>query len=85
MSQVENCSKCNSTKVIPRARIVDRGSNNAAMDLCVQVYENPEAWVFKGTHEGQLSARICGDCGYVETYVENSAELYEVFVSGSSE
>ena len=85
MSKVENCSKCNSTKVIPRARIVDQGAYNAAMDLCVHVYENPDALVFKGTHTGQLNARICGDCGYVETYVDNPAELYEVFVSGISE
>lgn len=83
--QVENCAKCNSTKIIPNARVVDKGDHNSPMDLTVHVYENPDAMIFKGTHEGQLSARICGDCGFVEMYVENPAELYEVFVSAEPE
>jgi hypothetical protein len=85
MTQPENCSKCNSTKIIPNARIIDRGDYNSVRDLSVQVYEDPEALLFKGVHEGQLTARICGDCGYVEMYVDNPAELYEVFVSANPE
>jgi predicted nucleic-acid-binding Zn-ribbon protein len=85
MTKTENCLKCNSTKIIPRARIVDRANYNAATDLMIHVYESPDALIFKRKHEGQLSARICGDCGYVETYVDNHAELYEAFLNRESE
>ena len=80
MAQTENCAKCKSPKVIPRARIIDRADYNLHTDLTIHVYENPEALIFKGTSEGTLRARICGACGYVETYVENPDELYAAYL-----
>jgi hypothetical protein len=84
MARVENCAKCQSSKVIPNARVIDRADYNQNTDLTVHVYENPEAMIFKGTHAGKLSARICGDCGYVETYIENPQELYAAYLRSSS-
>lgn len=84
MPQAENCSRCDSPKVIPRARIIDRGDYNVHADLTVHVYENPEAIIFKGTNQGALHARICGECGYVETYIDNPGELYAAYLRAQS-
>jgi hypothetical protein len=84
MSQIESCSKCKSPKVIPRARIIDRADYNLTTDLTVHVYENPEAMIFKGTNPGTLRARICGECGYVETYIDNPEELYSAYLRAKS-
>jgi rubrerythrin len=70
MPNLESCSKCKSTKIIPRVRMVDRGEYDAAGDLTV---------IFKDTHQGVLRAWICGACGYVETYVDNPGELYDAY------
>ena len=84
MSHVENCSKCKSPKVIPNVRIIDRADHNATTNLTVHVYDNPEALIFKGTNPGKLSAWICGECGYVENYVENPRELYAAYLNSKS-
>ena len=70
MPKLESCSKCKSTKIIPRVRMVDRGEYNVAGDLTVTL---------ENTHQGVLRAWICGSCGYVETYVDNPGELYDAY------
>jgi rubrerythrin len=67
--------------VIPNVRIIDRADRNVAADLTVHVYENPEAFFFKAASSGTLHAWICGECGYVETYVENPGELYSAYLN----
>ena len=79
------CPKCGSHDLIPDVRIVDRGDGNVRRDLQVEVYESPDALIFKGTHAGSLSVSICGQCGYAELYVSNSAELLEVYRQNKTE
>ena len=71
------CPNCQSAKIIPGVRIIDQMGHY--IRLGVNVYEHPDALVFKGKHSEGLHARICGDCGHVELYVENPQELYSVF------
>jgi hypothetical protein len=77
------CVKCQSEKLIPQARIIDKMGHG--IRLGVKVYENPEALLFKGTHFGELLARICGDCGHVEIYVENPQDLYSTYSDSGKE
>ena len=70
MPKLESCSKCKSTKIIPKVRMVGGGQYEVAGDVMV---------AFKNTHHGVLRAWICGACGYVETYVENPGELYDAY------
>lgn len=70
------CPKCDSSKIIPNVRILDR-SEYGDGQLRLAVDANPDALIFKDRLHGQLVADICGDCGYVELKVENPAELYE--------
>ena len=82
MDQPAACSKCKSEKVVPKARVMDRGHYSGdAGNLALVVYENPDALIFKGSHKGELYARVCGDCGYTEMYLENPQELYEIYKS----
>ena len=51
----------------------------------VKVFEHPEALVFKGAHAADLRSRVCEECGYVESYVENPQELYAAYLAGTRE
>ena len=79
MPQADNCAKCSSSKIIPKARIID-SDGDFRWDLTIEVYEDPSAFIFRGTHKEKMFARICGACGYVETYVENPQELYSAYL-----
>ena len=81
MTRSNSCFKCGSDKVIPRARVMDRGHYSGdAGDLNLVVYANPEALMFKSGLNSSAFARVCGDCGFTELFVENPAELYDVYL-----
>lgn len=48
MPRLESCPKCESTKIIPKVRMVDRGEYNVAGDLTVS---------FENTHHGRSRVR----------------------------
>lgn len=80
MTETTACVKCKSEKIVPAARIMDRGHYSGdAGNLSLVVYEDPDALLFKGSHEGSLFGRVCGECGYTELYLENPQELYEIY------
>ncbi len=60
----ESCAKCNSEKIVPAAKVIDRAEYGAEGDLAVAIDENPEAFIFKERIRSPLSARICGSCGF---------------------
>lgn len=70
MAETLVCPKCKSHKVIPRASV--RGD----VSLYVEVYEDPDATVFKYAHHSGVTASVCGECGYIELYAEDPQELY---------
>ena len=81
MPNRKNCSNCKSNKMIPNVHIRDYGDYMSNNQLSVEIYENPDAMIFKGAHEGALNAWICGECGYTELYVEKPQELYTVYLN----
>jgi predicted nucleic-acid-binding Zn-ribbon protein len=83
LKEVQNCPKCQSDKVIPDVQIIDRAGH--VIRLGVKVFEHPEALVFKGAHAADLRSRVCGECGYVESYVENPQELYSAYQASKHE
>lgn len=76
------CTSCGSDKIIPNARIVDRGESMMKFDLCVEVYGNPKSVMFRETQECKLTARVCGQCGHTELHVENPEQLYQRYLKG---
>jgi hypothetical protein len=75
------CRQCGSARIIPEVFVMDRQEGPPA-PLTVRVHGDPQAWIFKDTLYGNLSARICGDCGYTELWVKNPNELYEKYRQG---
>ena len=71
------CPKCNSSKVIPKVDVIARGSGRHITALVVA---NPKAILFPGANLSNLSARICGDCGFTEIYAENPQILYGAYI-----
>jgi hypothetical protein len=76
----EKCRQCGSEKIIPEVFIMDRGDSNATHPLQVRVQGKPQAWVFKDSLYGQLTARICGACGHTELRVKNPSDLYDKYL-----
>ena len=70
MNQVTCCAKCSSPNVIPKVRVIDHGHGNYAKDLTIELYDNPQALIFKGALTMSLYAWVCGECGFTELYVE---------------
>ena len=59
------CLQCDSKRIVENVRAVDHGMNNTKLDLRLEVYDKPDAWVFKGAVGGILKANVCVDCGFV--------------------
>jgi hypothetical protein len=45
----------------------------------VRVQGAPQAWVFKDTVAGGLTASVCGECGHAELQAKNFRTLYEKY------
>ena len=79
------CPKCQSTEVIPDVRVIDHAHMNQPMDLCATVYTNPGAWVFTGPVSHRFQARVCGQCGYSEFYVDHPQGLLALAKKAAAE
>jgi predicted nucleic-acid-binding Zn-ribbon protein len=70
------CPKCGSAEVVRGVRVIDRGHHSTdSGNLTVGVSTNPRAWLFKGTVAVELTACVCGGCGYTELYAANPQAL----------
>lgn len=75
------CAKCGSTKVVPRARVIDRGDGSMDIgNVRLGVARKPEAWLFKGEEREDVYARLCGACGFAELYVEDPDLVYQAYL-----
>ena len=83
MTGDRGCGRCGSSKILPYVDIKDYWEPGVAGDLGVEVHEDPQAFIFKGAVKGPLVARVCGECGFVELFVKNPAELWEAFRKNS--
>ena len=75
------CSKCGSSKVVPRARVIDRGDYSVDVgNVRLGVARKPRALLFKGQERADIYARLCGACGYAELFVEDAGSIYEAYL-----
>ena len=75
------CSKCGSSKVVPRARVIDRGHyDSESGNVRVGVARKPQALVFKALESSDVYARVCGECGYTELFVDDAGSIYEAYL-----
>lgn len=72
------CPKCQSDKIIPQAKVLNRTEN--MFNFEVGVYENPDAFIFKNRVTSPVYAKVCGECGYIEFYAAYRHDLYQAFL-----
>lgn len=77
---MNNCAKCQSSKIVPNAIVLDKGDGNYNHDFQIAVDAKPDAWVFKERHSTRVTAKVCGDCGFIEFYAVAPEELYETYL-----
>jgi hypothetical protein len=77
----ETCAKCHSDKLIFDAMAVDRGDYNAEGNFSLAIDEKPAALIFKQRIRSNVSAVVCGDCGYIEFYAEHPDALYAAWLN----
>jgi hypothetical protein len=82
---METCSKCGSDRMMASVRLLDRTADMSAKDLTAEVYEYPNALLFKGTVGVTLRAHICGSCGYSELYADTPEGLWQAYCTSLGE
>ena len=78
------CAKCGSARVIPDVQIVDQGEYSDGQ-LKARVDSKPQAILFKGAITTRLRGRVCGDCGFVELFVDEPEKLFDAWQHRSGE
>lgn len=73
------CPKCQSEKVIPTVRVDDQGQYSSGL-LRVAVDQDPNAFIFNDTYTSNVSAWVCGSCGYMELFAADPRGLYDAYV-----
>lgn len=84
MPDLLRCTRCGSDEVMPRVRVVERAEDGARHDLKVEVQRRPNAVFFKRPQRNDLTARVCGVCGYAELYVDAPGALYAAYLQADS-
>jgi len=69
------CPKCDSDEVIRDGVVFDKDRGNTGA-LQAGFLANPNALFFKGMTNNSVRARLCGNCGFVELFVEDPKGLY---------
>jgi hypothetical protein len=73
---------CESTHIIPAAPISDAsGTAYAARDHSIRIATKPNALLFNGMVESRIQAFICGECGYIASFVEHPKQLYQAYLA----
>jgi predicted nucleic-acid-binding Zn-ribbon protein len=79
MLEISTCPKCQSTKRVPNVRFIDRGDSNSTHDAALEIARHPEALIFRGSQRFALEANVCGECGYVELFVQDPQALWAAY------
>ena len=75
MKKSGKCPKCGGTKIIEDAKVVDRAHHHREEEMKVSTFSNPTALLFKGQHSTNVSAWVCGFCGFMELYADDPSTL----------
>jgi len=75
----QSCAKCHSVKIIPDAMVIDRADYSVEDEFSVAVDEKPDALMFKQRIRSDVSATVCGDCGFTEFFAKEPQKLYSAY------
>jgi len=73
------CPNCGSEKIIPDLPIIVEviSGGGGAGTATVKIAGAPQAWLFQQVIGGDVTLRVCGECGHAEVHVSNFRSLYE--------
>ncbi len=86
MKNTDRCPKCESLNVISDVRLAlglaKQGKMMAHTGQVANaiVYGDPEAMIMKKPISMPYRACICGECGFMETYLENPKEMFHHYM-----
>lgn len=84
MEQPTKCPECGSDNLIPNVSVKAQ-TTSGPMGVVAEVAARPDARLFKGRHQGFITATVCGECGLlVRLYAQNPHELLAAHRSGQS-
>lgn len=88
MKKTGKCPKCESTNIIPEAKIIAQEAMDAAIPiftLKARVVRHPHAMIFEKPEHTVLKAWICGNCGYTEIYADDPQRLHDTHLEAQAE
>lgn len=74
------CLHCGSAELLSDVAVLDRGHGDRRLRLTLETCENPEAFLFKGARQAEVSAKVCERCGFVMLFAQPS-DVEELKVS----
>jgi hypothetical protein len=76
-----NCLRCGSDKIIPDVPLTDHFGDwgMSSRQSRVEVHGEPRAFIMRDTAVGELSVRVCGECGHAELTASHANELWEKY------
>jgi predicted nucleic-acid-binding Zn-ribbon protein len=73
--EAPRCARCGSEKIIPSAYVTGYDDNGFSLAFD----EDPKNFVRK-TAVSDVTARVCGECGYAEFYAADPGKLYDAYL-----
>jgi predicted nucleic-acid-binding Zn-ribbon protein len=77
MKATGKCPKCSSTRLIPKATVIDHGDHMSEQPLKVATYKNPDSFFKKKELNTTVYAWVCRDCGFLELYASYPEDLIQ--------
>ena len=75
MKKTGICPKCGCKNVIADAMAADHSYAASVQDMEVRTFLNPKSFLYKGMRLTTVSAWVCSDCGYIEYYADDPANI----------
>lgn len=76
MPSSNNCPKCQSPKRVRGVRFDERPHHGGVTNTHLEIKVNPETRFQEGAQRFTIEADVCGECGYIELFVQKPAELW---------
>lgn len=73
---MKKCPECGSEKIISDAKLLERGDNSEPI---IAVEADPSAIFFKNRTISDITANVCGDCGFIRFYAKYPSNLWTAY------
>ena len=74
------CTRCGSQRMVPDAKVHNFDEHQRPLMIEVARAQPTGRFVVKKTETREVRASLCGDCGAVELFSPEAAELYAAYL-----